>query len=69
VKLWHRTKPHDTILGESAYERVDVPGHEKGLDVFDECYGLLGGSRIAIAFLSKGLNRCHVLAARGIRVG
>jgi hypothetical protein len=37
--------------------------------VFDECYGLLGGSRIAIALLTKGLNRRHVLPARGIRVG
>ena len=39
------------------------PGHEQRLDMFDERFGLLGGSRVAIAFLAQWLNRHDVLPA------
>ena len=57
------------IVGEPADERVDVPGHEQQLHVFNERFGLLGSMRVAIAFLTQWLNSHHVLPACGVLGG
>jgi hypothetical protein len=69
AKLRHRPETHHAIVGEAGDERIDVPGHEQRLDMFDKRFGLLGGSRVVIAFLAQWLNRHHVLPACGVLCG